>query len=225
MKHSMKIAVSVILITILALTFSGCSGNVVTQTVTVTEEASYEGIMYYESFNENATNWTIYTNDSGSVALKDGALHILNYTNDDGYSCETYPNISLTDFILVVEMTFVGGSQDNIQSVIGRYSDDKCYYFDISAEGYYAIGYWDDIAYEYTALLEPAYSDYILQGNNTNTVRVECIGTSLSLTVNGHLLAQINDSTCTTGYVGLELASMDGEYTEVAYDNFFVYEP
>ncbi len=110
-------------------------------------------IVFSDSFSGTNTNWLTYSEDYGYVNLQDGALHVLNYTNSD-YSCDTYPDLSFTDFILEVDMTFIEGSTNNWQSVMARYSGDSLYYFDISADGYYSIGIWDDTAYEYDSLVE-----------------------------------------------------------------------
>jgi hypothetical protein len=206
----------------LIFTVSGC--NIIGKTQTPTQTVTTGEILYSDSFSGTSTSWLTYTDDSGYVKLQDGALHVLNYTEGE-YSSDTYPNKSFTDFILEVDMTFIAGSTDNWQSILARYSNDLLYYFDISADGYYAIGIWDDKEWEYTSLVETTYSDYILKGTKTNRVRVECIGTTLKLIVNGHLLSTVTDSTCKTGEVGLEVSSMDGEYTEVAFDNFVIYRP
>jgi hypothetical protein len=222
MKNFYRIVAPFLLTIALIFTAAGC--NITGNTQTSTQANTTGDILYSDSFSGSSTNWLTYTEDFGWVKLQDGALHILNYTEGE-YSSDTYPDLSYADFILEVDMTFVEGSTDNWQSVVGRYSDGLCYYFDISADGYYAIGFWDDEEWDYTGLVETTYSDYILQGNKTNRVRVECIGTSLSLTVNGHKLAQVTDSTCKTGEVGLEVSSMDGTYTVVAFDNFVIYAP
>jgi hypothetical protein len=222
MKFVYWMPVLIMLTIMLIFTVTGCNGKTTTPATT---QANPTGeIVFSDSFSGTNTNWLTYSEDYGYVNLQDGALHILNYTNSD-YSCDTYPYLSFTDFILEVDMTFIEGSTNNWQSVMARYSGDSLYYFDISADGYYSIGIWDDTAYEYDSLVETTYSEYILQGRNTNTVRVECIGNSLSLTVNGHILAQVTDSTCTTGEVGLEVSSMDGDYSKVSFDNFVIYTP
>ena len=222
MKNLYRIVALSLLTTTLVFRISGCKENDNTQTATQTNSTT--GIVFSDSFSGNSTNWLTYTDDSGYVKLQDGALHVLNYTEGE-YSSDTYPGLSYSDFILEVDMTFVAGSTDNWQSVLARYSNDLLYYFDISADGYYDIGIWNDNNYEYTPLVETTFSEYILQGNKTNRVRVECVGSLLSLTVNGHLLSTVTDSTCKTGEVGLEVSAMDGTYTEVAFDNFVIYSP
>jgi hypothetical protein len=220
MKIFYRITILSLLTIALIFTATGC--NIIGKTQTTAQTTAE--ILYSDSFSGSTTNWITYSDDSGYVKLQDGALYVLNYYEGE-YSSDTYPNLTYTDFILEVDMTFIGGSSDNWQSVVARYSNELCYYFDISADGYYAIGIWNDATWEYTGLAETTYSAHILQGNKTNRVRVECVGSRLSLTVNGHLLSSVTDSTCKTGEVGLEVSAMDGTYTEVAFDNFVIYKP
>lgn len=193
------------------------------QTATITQTTSLsQEILYSDYFDQIPSNWTTYSDIDGYATVKDGAIYIKNYTDSDG-ACDSYPGESFSDFALEVEMTFVGGVDLNWQSVICRYSEATYYTFNISADGYYAI-YLVNSADIYT-LTEPAYSDYIQQGNSTNMVRIECIGNNLSLIVNDQMLAHVIDSASSSGEIGLAVYSMDGVYSEVSFDNLVVYSP
>ena len=195
-----------------------------TRTVThiVTETPISQEILYSDSFDQAPSNWTTFSDSNGHAILKDGALYIMNFTDSDNAS-DSYPGKTYSDFILEVEMTFVGGTDFNWQSVICRYSNSAYYTFNISADGYYAI-YLVDFTDIYT-LTEPAYSNHIRQGYDTNIVRIECIGDDLSLIVNDELLVHITDSTYSSGEIGLAVYSMDGIYSEVSFDNLVMYKP
>ena len=117
------------------------------------------------------------------------------------------------------------GAGHNWQSVFCRYGGYTYYDFSISADGYYAISIGDYATYELYPLAGPTYSNYIRQGYATNLVRVECIGDNLKLLVNGQLLVHIMDPTLTGGEIGLAVASMEGVFSEVSFDNLVVYRP
>jgi hypothetical protein len=69
-------------------------------------------------------------------------------------------------------------------------------------------------------------SAYIDQGKGViNLIHIECIGSSLSLSVNGHLLATVTDATFTGGDIGLGAAASGDTFTEVVFDNIVVREP
>jgi len=195
-----------------------------TQTITVTHIVTdtplLQGIQYSDSFDQAPFNWTTFSDSNGHAIVEDGALYIKNFTDSDK-ACDSYPGKTFSSFTLEVEMTFVGGTKFNWQSVICRYISSDYYTFNISADGYYAI-YLVDTGVIYT-LSEPVFSNHILQDCSTNLVRVECIGDNLSLLVNGELLEQITDSTISTGEIGLAVYSMDGVYSEVAFDNLTIF--
>jgi hypothetical protein len=87
----------------------------------------------------------------------------------------------------------VGGTDNNWHAVGCRFKDEgNTYYFFISADGYYVID--KEVNGNVKVLAGPTYSTYIHQGRDvTNLIRVECIGSSLSLSVNGHLLRKVTD--------------------------------
>ena len=75
-------------------------------------------------------------------------------------------------------------------------------------------------------LVAPTYSTYINLGwDVVNLIHVECIGSSLSLSVNGHLLETVTDTTLSGGDICLAANSLAGSFTEVAFDNIVVTEP
>ena len=222
-----KIALSLVVIfVLLGMTVPGCDGggdgNGGNGYVPPSDNEQ-RTVLFSDDFSSNANNWTTYSDSDGSVTIRNGALYIKNFTSS-GVSCDSFPGESFSDFILEVETTFIGGNDNNWQQVICRYDGFASYYsLGISADGYYDIEKWDTSGVH---ILEgPTYSSHINKGQNTNHIKVECIGNSLSLTVNGHLLAQVVDSTLASGEIGLVVGSYGGVYSEVTFDNLVVYEP
>ena len=104
-------------------------------------------------------------------------------------------------------------------------SDGNGYIFGISADGFYCVGMYEDWD-EGAVLIEPTRSIHINEGQGIiNVVRAECNGSTLRLSVNGHLLADINDTTLTSGDIGVGSCSWSGTFTEVAFDNIVVKAP
>ena len=94
--------------------------------------------------------------------------------------------------------------------------------FCINANGKYAI--LKAVEGVATMLRTPTSSSHIKTGLGvTNNVRVECIGNSLTLYVNGFSVVQVSDNTLVSGIVGLDVESTGGEYTEVAFDNVVIW--
>jgi hypothetical protein len=73
-------------------------------------------------------------------------------------------------------------------------------------------------------LVDWTASEVINQGNALNRISAVCNGSSLELTVNGQVLAQVSDSSFTEGDVGLTASSFEeGGGTEISFDNLVVY--
>ena len=59
----------------------------------------------------------------------------------------------------------------------------------------------------------------------TNTIRADCVGSSLSLYVNGEKLDEVQDTEFGSGDVGLMAGSFDTPGTDIHFDNFVVTKP
>ncbi len=181
--------------------------------------------VFRDGFDSQDGKWETYSGtDWGSAFYKDGKFHITNNTASQ-YSSSSRLQGQFSDFALEVEMELVSGSSASHQTVICRYNETgDCYMFCIDANGEYAIH--KTVEGVSTMLKTATPSSYINTGLGvTNKVRVECIGNSLTLYVNGFRVAQVSDAKLATGKVGLSVNSQSGEYTEVAFDNVVIWTP
>ena len=182
-------------------------------------------ILFSDDFSDESSGWDTYADEEGSAFYQDGWLHIKD--NPYGvYAENSYGYQYFTDFVLEVETKLVDGTEDNWQRIICRSDEVNNYYsFDISADGYYEILKF--VNGNRVVLRQPTVSIDIHQGRGViNFVRVECIGSTLRLSVNDHLLAEVTDSTFTGGDIALGADSLGGaQFTEVAFDNIVVTEP
>jgi hypothetical protein len=181
-------------------------------------------VLFSDDFSDEAGVWDTFSNEDGSVFYKDGQLHMINQTLAP-LDTITRAHQYFTDFILEVETELVSGTDDNWHIIACRYEDDANYYdLDISADGYYSISKWVDG--NLIDLLSPTQSPYINSDMGAiNLVHIECIGSSLSLSVNGHLLGEVTDTTFGGGDIALGASSMEASFTEIAFDNITVSEP
>lgn len=181
-------------------------------------------VLFSDDFSDEAGDWDIYTDDFGSVFYEDGWLHLTN-SNPAEFATGTWASKHFTDFVLEVETKLIAGTDNNWHAVQCRHQDSGNYYwFATSADGYYYIlkfvnRSWIDLA-------SVTYSSYINQGvDAVNLIRIECIGSNLGLSVNGHLLWQGTDDTFTGGDIVLVSVAHAGTFTEIAFDNIIVTEP
>lgn len=181
-------------------------------------------VLFSDDFGRDTGVWDIFSASEGRVFYENGWLHMINYTTA---TIDTYSLASqyLADFILEVETAFVDGTEDNWHGVVCRFKDDGDYYaFGVSADGYYYIAKF--VNGNQISLAGPTYTSYINEGCClTNLIHIECIGSSLSLSVNGHALKTVTDTTFNAGDIGLIATSLAGSFTEIAFDNIVVTAP
>ena len=181
-------------------------------------------VLFSDDFSDEAGVWDTYSDEYGSVSYEDGWLHLIN-DNPAEFATGTWAHQHFTDFILEVETKLVAGTDNNWHTIVCRYQDsDNSYYFQTSADGYYAI--YKFVNGDFIALASVTYSSYINQGvGAVNQIHIECIGSSLSLSVNGHLLEEVTDTSFTGGDVALCAEALAGTFTEVAFDNIMITKP
>ena len=182
------------------------------------------GVLFSDDFNDEAGDWDIYSDDFGSVFYEDGWLHLIN-NNPAEFATGTWANQYFTDFILEVETKLIAGTDSNWYMVHCRHQLGSNYYrFGISADGYYFVAKYVDG--DPTFLASSTYSSFISQGvDAVNLIHIECIGSNLNLSVNGHLLWEGTDTTLTGGDIVLVADALEGTFTEVAFDNIVVNQP
>lgn len=181
-------------------------------------------VLFSDDFSDEGGDWDTYSDEYGSVFYEDGWLHLIN-NNPAEFATGTWAQQHLTDFILEVETRLVAGTDSNWHMVQCRYQDSNNYYrFGTSANGYYFISKF--VNRNWIDLASVTYSSYINQGVDAiNLIRIECIGSNLSLSVNGHLLWQGTDDTFTGGDIVLVASALAGTFTEIAFDNIVVTKP
>jgi hypothetical protein len=69
------------------------------------------------------------------------------------------------------------------------------------------------------------YSDAIIQGNVANRITADCIGNTLTLYVNDTQLLSVQDTSLSSGDVGLIAGTFDTPGTDIHFDNFIVRQP
>ena len=194
------------------------------QDVTVTANFEAPGhVLFSDDFSDEVGVWNTGSTEDGSVFYENGWLHLVDYTGL--LSPVTWANQHFTDFILEVQTKLVRGTDNNWHRVLCRCQDgDNFYEFSISADGYYAIG--GLINGDVTVLVAQTSSSYINQGvDAVNLIHIECIGSNLNLSVNGHVLATVTDTTFSGGDIGLAATSFEASSTEIAFDNITLTEP
>ena len=133
----------------------------------------------------------------------------------------TTPDRTAANITVEVDAEKVSGADANYFGMICRLQDsDNYYYLVVSSDGFYNIGKYKNC--EFFSLLPDGweYSEFIHQGETTNSIRADCIDDQISLYANGTRLGQVKDTDFTSGEYGLMAASLDIGGTKILFDNF-----
>jgi len=192
---------------------------------TPTPEPPPPMVLYSDDFSDETSGWDTFEDESGWVSYKDGWLHATNYTPAE-LATFSRAHQYFEDFILEVETKLVDGTDDNYHQIGVRCNEERgdVYNFGVSADGYYQLTI--EIAGSGETIIQPTYSSHILQGwDVVNLIRIECVGSTLRLLVNEHLLKEFTDSRLQGGDITLGASSLAGTFSEVAFDNIVVTAP
>ncbi len=193
------------------------SGNTVVPTADT-------GILFQDDFSSTSSGWDRATYDYGETDYVDGGYHIL--VDTDYSSVWANPGISASDVIVEVDGSKRSGVDDNEYGVICRYQDEGNFYAgSVSSDGYYAIIKIENGEFGYVGAESMLPSDLIALGSAANRVRLDCVGSTLTLYVNGSLLVSATDSSFSSGDVGVYAGSFATPGIDIFFDNFVAQRP
>jgi hypothetical protein len=136
------------------------------------------------------------------------------------------PGLNFTDVRLEADMIKVIGNSDDLFGLVCRAADANNYYFFIiSSDGYYGIGKMINGVQSMIDAQGMHPSEIISQGKTINHLGVDCLAEHLEFSINGQLVAQVNDFDLTSGDVGLLAGNLDTDDNVVLFDNFSVIKP
>jgi hypothetical protein len=181
-------------------------------------------LLFRDDFSDPSSGWSQVTAASGESIYMDGAYRI--FVNEPNIDIWSKPGKSFQDVRIEVDAFKVGGERDNRFGVLCRAVDDDSFYiFIISSDGYYGIGLIDGQDYRLLGMDALQPSDAIRLGSASNHIRADCVGDTLTLTVNGVQLAQVQDARFPAGDVGLIAGTYAAPGTDIRFDDFIVYQP
>jgi hypothetical protein len=224
----MRLIKPVLAIILLLLILPACSDLSLPFAESGPDACDAGGALFVDDFSdEQDCGWIEYNRGGAVVAKEDGQLHIS--TSSPGEIFWTNPERSFGDVIINVEATQLSGVDDNAFGIICRYQDEYNYYvFLISGDGFYAIGKYSGSDVPITYLTDDGQyksSDLINQGSATNDLQASCIGSELSIAINGQPLLTVVDTDFATGDVGLAASALQQGTVEIAFDDFRVFAP
>lgn len=187
-------------------------------------EQPTSSVLFQDDFSDPLSGWARIEDAEDITDYHDGQYMIyVGATNRDVWA---NPGLEFTDSFNEVEATKIAGDNNNVFGLICRYQDvENFYFFVISSDGYYGIGKMSGGTQMLIGTQSMPPSEIIVQGQGTNHIRAGCVGSTLTLIVNGETLAEYEDTEFTSGDVGLLAGSFNNPGTEIYFDNFQALRP
>ena len=203
-----------------------CGGNIKNEQVDAfsNESADSTDLLFSDDFSNESSGWDRISNTDGLTNYVNDQYHI--HVNRPDYDVFANPYRSFTDVRIEVDATDVGKVADNNFGLICRYADRNDFYAGlISSDGHYGIFKIKGGGYTLLGMDSMPISPIILPAAEKNLIRLDCIGSTLTLFVNGIQLDARQDTDFGSGDVGLLAGSYGTAGVEIAFDNFKVYSP
>jgi len=179
---------------------------------------------YRETWSNPGTGWEIGTFDTGILRYGQSYYAVTSSKKDQLMWGLAYKRFS--DIAIDVDATQFSASDDNNNAygvMCRAQPNDDGYLLRISGDGQAAITRIQNDKFE--ELVAWAASDAVRQGNATNHLLAACEGSKLSLTVNGQLVAQVEDTAFTAGDIALTATTYTDTPTEIHYESLVVTAP
>lgn len=202
-----------------------------TDTPTLEPTATQGVILFQDDFSSVGVGDWGQNRDSESIKdYEQGGYRIM--VNKADWIYWVTAGVNFSDVHLEVDVTKLAGPDTNEFGLICRYVDtDNFYFLTATSDGYYSISKYvynpTKGESEYFALSDDTFvaTDYVNQGSASNHLRADCVGNTLTLYINGQLIASATDNTFSSGDVGIMTGSYNEPGADVLFDNFFVFQP
>ena len=197
-----------------------------TQTVPQNQGAQSNSatVLLEDDFSDPNSGWEDADYDAGSVGYYgDGTYFVTSTASSKAMWGVAYQDFADVSIEVTASQISAPDNNNNDYGVMCRMTQTSGYSFNISGDGYYSIQRMDNNSF--SNLIEWTRSNTINMGNSTNTIKAICNGSLLTLYVNGEKLAEVTDTTYTTGDIALATTTYEDATSEVHFDNILVTVP
>ena len=181
-------------------------------------------VLLEDNFSDTSSGWEVGDYEGGRVGYDGGGYQVESI--GDGNVMWGTAGQSFDDVVIEVSATQLSAptNDNNGYGVACRLQQESDgYYLLVSGDGFYSI--FKSVSDEWTNLVDWTESDAINQGNASNSIRATCDGVTLTLEVNGELVATATDTQFTSGDIGMAAVSYEAESTLVQFDDIRVTRP
>jgi len=214
-----------LLFVISLLILSGCSSI---QKLQISQDKlpwkSSGDVLLQDDFSDDTTGWEI-VNNVYELKGYSSEGYLISINNKGGRSIST-TGLQFSDVKVQVGTNKLTGSNDSYLGIVCRYQDSQNYYrFFVTPDGY--TGLVRVINGEPSTLPDGKmiYNHNVKQNDEINLLEVFCVGSQLSLVVNGKLALTAEDEQLTKGDVGVFAETGQGGAGSFVFNDFIVSKP
>lgn len=180
-------------------------------------------VLFQDDFSQQNAIWDRMLVDEGIMDYDTGGYRILvNALQTNFWST---PSQNFVDVRIEADSGKLAGPDENRIGLLCRFNGKDYYFFIISSDGFYGMGLFKDGQAMLLGQSEMLSSASINQGLAINHLRADCAGQTLTFYVNGFQIAQAQDTTLTSGDVGLLAGTFETAGVDIVFDNFVVLAP
>jgi len=172
---------------------------------------------------QGSTHWQNFGN-TGQCTFNSGALHATS-TQQAGALC-LYQGSTYTNFAFQVQMTFIHGDLGGINFRFDQ-TNHKLYFFAISPTGIFVLfSVQSGIAGQANEKILAAQASTAINTaqNQANTLAVIARGIAIDLYINKQFVFSVNDSTSSSGMVGVTGGDSKGSVADVTFTNAQIWD-
>ena len=212
---------STLFILIVVCALSSCMGG-----TDLSENTTPGAILFEDDFSDQDSGWSHLADEDGYTLYTTDSQYGIYIEEADVFIYDTpgknFPND------VVIEVDVYGLSEMSEYGILCRFQKDtrqgNAYFGSITNDGYYGISKVIDDQIELIGMDDLMPSD-LIKTWDTNRIRFDCIGNTLTLYVNGQKLAEVQDSEFQGGDIGLASGSIEDEGGGAMFDNLVVKNP
>jgi hypothetical protein len=179
-------------------------------------------VLFKDEFDANTTGWDRFSNEGGIMDYFEGHYRMLVQRPDLNFWSTPHKNFS--DVRVEADVTTLAGPKENRIGLMCRYQHGNYYFFIISNDGYYAIGKFINNQATLLGQEEMQASTAILS-DAANHLQADCVGNTLTFTVNKTQIATVQDRDLQSGDIGVLAGTFSQPGVDVAFDHFVVTQP
>jgi hypothetical protein len=180
-------------------------------------------VLFQDDFGQLTTGWDRLMTAEGIMDYDAGGYRIL--VNSLQTNFWATPHKNYADVRIEVDTGKIGGPDENRIGVVCRFNGSDYYFFMISSDGYYGMGVYKGGLAVLLGQSEMRSDSNIKQGLAVNHLRADCIGNTFTFYVNGFQVAQAQDTSLTSGDIGLLAGTFAQPGVDIVFDNFVVLKP